>query len=172
MVARAARVSRENGMREEGSRHRADAGPFEVGYRLPARLGYTTAPASAATTGQLLEAFTAGLLSDSRKNLRSVDSAYYANSAYANAVDVSASNPEHSGRGRTTFKSAPEGLGATDQRAADGAGLFTGRLRRQMRRPPDVHGDDRAGRKQSEFPKHRQGGNDARRVAVQTLLRS
>ena len=40
-----------------------------------------------------------GLLSDSWRNLGSVDSAYYANSAYANAVDVSTSYPEHSGRG-------------------------------------------------------------------------
>src|SRR5580704_12241895 len=76
--------------------------------------------------------FTAGLLSDSRKNLRSVDSAYYANKVYANTVDVCTPNPKNSARGRRTFKTAFAGFGAADQRIADAAGLFTGSVRRQM----------------------------------------
>ena len=73
--------------------------------------------------------------------------------------------------GRTTSQSAPEGFGPENQRVADGTRLFTGGLCRQVRRPSDVYGDNRARREQSEFPEHPQGGSHLGHILIQAFSR-
>lgn len=101
-----------------------------------------------------------------RGNRYLLRSAYYANSVYANTVDVNTPHLEHSKCERNRFKNAPAGLGAADKGAANRTRLFAGKFCRQMRRPPDVHGNHRARREQPELPEHRQGGDEARGPAV------
>ena len=98
--------------------------------------------------------------------------AYYVNSVYANTVDVSASHLEHSKGERKRFKSAPPGLRAAHPGAASRAGVFTGRVRRPLRSPPNIHGYGRTRRKQSQLRKHRQGCNRARHNAFGAFLGS
>ena len=121
---------------------------------------------SAAAFERILELHR-GLLSDS--NGIQVSKAYYVNSVYANTVDVTASHLEHSRGERKGFKSASPGLGAAHPGPSSRTGVFTGRLRRPLRSPQDIHGNGRTRREQPQLPEHRQGGNDARRAVVDAV---
>jgi len=78
---------------------------------------------------------------------------YYANNVYVNSVDINRPYRKHSWSARYRFW-LTSGVGTTYSGTANVARIFPGILRRQMRRAPDIHGHDRARRKQFEFSKH------------------
>ena len=114
-------------------------------YRLPLRLrGYFVVGGIGPPPPPMVRAYIVRppfrFLGNLRSRTRSV---YYANTVYVNSVDTNRSRLEHSWSGQYPSKFA-SGVGATYSGVACSAGIFSGILRRQVRRTSDIHGYRRA----------------------------
>ena len=142
-------------------------------YRLPLRLrGYFVVGGIGPPPPPMVRAFIVRPPFRFLGNLRSLTrSVYYGNTVYVNSVDTNRSCLEHSWSGQYPSSFASSAW-ATYSGVAFSGGIFPGILRRQVRRTSNIHGHDRARRKQCELSKHRQSSRDAGRVTLGALRRS